>query len=83
MNAPHGARVTPAEREIARHRVTVTLCNRAGDVVEEHRMQSWDMWSTVGPLAGAFRDAHGYEPIVRASFPGGRDAHFLIPRSWQ
>jgi len=76
-------RQTAAEREIARHLVTVRFLNRVGDVVEEHRMQSWDMTTNVGSLASAFRDAHGYEPLVRANFPDGRDARFMLPRSWQ
>ena len=76
-------RQTAAEKETARHRVDLFICNRQGDVVESHRMQSWDVSTAAGALAGKFRDARGYTPIVRCRFLDGRDAHFLLPRSWQ
>jgi hypothetical protein len=76
-------RQTAAEKETARHRVDLLILNLNGDVVESHRMQSWDVERTAGELAGAFRDTHGYSPVLRVRFPDGRDGNFLLPRSWR
>jgi hypothetical protein len=82
------ARVTAAEREIARNQVTLYLLNRRGDVVEEHLMQSWDVRMKAGEIAGKFRDAHGYTPILRVRFGRGslnpgREADYLLPDTWR
>lgn len=80
-------RQTAAEREIARHQVTLYLLNRRGDVVEEHRMQSWDVSMQAGEIAGRYRDAHGYTPGVAVRFSpgifGGRNGDYLLPHSWR
>lgn len=81
------ARQTAAEREIARHQVTLYILNRRGDVVEEHLMQSWDVRTHAGEIAGRFRDAHGYTPILRVRFGRGsnpgREANYLLPDTWR
>ena len=76
-------RLTAAEREIARHVVDLYILNKRGDIAEQHRMQSWDVNKRAGELAGAFRNAHGYTPILRVRFRDGRPAQYLLPKGWQ
>lgn len=76
------SRPTAADLEIARHRVDLDIFNRAGDVVESHRMQSWDVSRAGGELLGAFRAAHGYEPTFRIRFMDNRDGYYLAPPTW-